>query len=201
MHYVRDHAVDLSRPRGVGLVASRFPVYKTASVAPQVDGPMQLQLMLKFVLLVAIANGTPVIAEKLLGRFLSYPLDMGKTFIDGRPIFGSSKTIRGIVVAVLAASASAPVLGVPWPTGFLIGVAAMAGDLASSFIKRRMGRPPSSRALGLDQIPESLLPALACKSLLALTVADVILIVALFSVGELVLSRLLFKLHIRDRPY
>jgi len=193
--------MDLSRPRGVGLVASRFPVYKTASVAPQVDGPMQLQLMLKFVLLLAIANGTPIIAEKLLGRFLSYPLDMGKTFIDGRPILGSSKTIRGIIVAVMAASACAPVLGVTWTIGSLVGVAAMAGDLASSFIKRRMGRPPSSRALGLDQIPESLLPALACKSLLALTVADVILVVALFSVGGFILSGLLFKMHIRDQPH
>ena len=162
---------------------------------------MQLHLILKFVLLLAIANGTPVIAEKLLGRFLSYPLDAGKTFIDGRPLLGSSKTIRGIVVAVLATSACAPVLGIAWTTGLLVGVAAMAGDLISSFIKRRMGRPPSSRALGLDQIPESLLPALACKGLLALTAADVIAIVALFSVGELILSRLLFKMHIRKEPY
>ena len=153
---------------------------------------MHLHLIFKFVLLLAIANGTPVIAEKLLGRFLSHPLDAGKNFIDSRPLFGSSKTIRGIVVAVMATSACAPVLGVAWTTGLVIGVAAMVGDLISSFIKRRMGRPPSSRAL---------LPALACMSRLGLAVADVILIVALFSVGELVLSRLLFKLHIRDRPY
>ena len=162
---------------------------------------MHLHLIFKFVLLLAIANGTPVMAEKLLGRFLSYPLDAGKTFIDGRPLFGSSKTIRGIVVAVMATSVCAPVLGVTWPTGSLIGVAAMAGDLISSFVKRRMGRPPSSRALGLDQIPKSLLPALACKSLLALTVVDVIVVVALFSVGDLILSRLLFKMHIRKEPY
>ena len=161
---------------------------------------MQLQLIFKFVLLLAVANGTPVIAERLLGRFLSYPLDAGKTFIDGRPLFGSSKTIRGIIVAVIAASACAPVFGVAWTTGFLIGLAAMAGDLVSSFVKRRIGYPPSSRALGLDQIPESLLPALACTSLLALTAADVILVVALFSVGELILSRLLFKMHIREQP-
>jgi CDP-diglyceride synthetase len=139
-----------------------FPSTKPC-VAPQVHGPMQLHLILKFVLLLAIANGTPVLAEKLLGRFLSYPLDAGKTFVDGRPLFGSSKTIRGIAIAVIATSACAPVLGITWPTGSLIGVAAMAGDLVSSFVKRRMGRPPSSRALGLDQIPESLLPALACK--------------------------------------
>jgi CDP-diglyceride synthetase len=162
---------------------------------------MQLDLILKFVLLLAIANGTPVMAEKLLGRFLSYPLDAGKTFVDGRPLFGPSKTIRGIVIAVIATSACAPVLGVPWPIGSLIAVTAMAGDLISSFTKRRMGRPASSRALGLDQIPESLLPALACTSLFALTVADVIVVVAVFSAGELLLSRLLFKMHIRKEPY
>ena len=140
-------------------------------------------------------------AEKLLGRFLSYPLDAGKTFNDGRRLFGCSKTIRGIIVAVMATSACAPVFGVEWTTGLVIGLAAMVGDLISSFIKRRMGRPPSSRALGLDQIPELLLPALACKSLLALTVVDVIVVVALFSAGDLILSRLLFKMHIRKEPY
>ncbi len=162
---------------------------------------MQLYPILKFVLLLAIAKGTPVMAEKLLGGFLSYPLDAGKTFVDGRRLFGCSKTIRGIIVAVMATSACAPVFGVAWTTGLVIGLAAMVGDLISSFIKRRMGRPPSSRALGLDQIPESLLPALACKSLLALTVADVIVVVALFSAGDLILSRLLFKMHIRKEPY
>jgi len=158
---------------------------------------MQLHLILEFVLLLAIANGTPVMAEKLLGRFLSRPLDAGKTFIDGRPLFGASKTIRGIIAAVIATSACAPVLGVTWTIGSLVAVAAMVGDLISSFIKRRMGRPPSSRTLGLDQIPESLLPALACKSLLALTAADVISVVALFSTGGLILSRFLFKMRIR----
>ena len=162
---------------------------------------MQLQLIFKFVLLLAIANGTPVTAERLLGRFLSYPLDAGMTFVDGRPLFGSSKTVRGIVVAVMAASACAPVIGVAWTTGLVIGLAAMGGDLVSSFLKRRMNYPPSRRVLGLDQIPESLLPALACMSLLPLTVVDVISAVALFLVGELMLSRLLFKMHIRKEPY
>ncbi len=162
---------------------------------------MQLELILKFVLLLVIANGTPVVAKRLLGRFLAYPLDAGTTFIDGRALLGSSKTIRGILVSVIATSVCAPVLGFVWTTGFIIGLAAMSGDLVSSFIKRRMGYPPSSRALGLDQIPESLLPALACKSLLALTFADVIFIVAVFTIGELIVSRLLYNIHLRDKPY
>jgi CDP-2,3-bis-(O-geranylgeranyl)-sn-glycerol synthase len=64
-----------------------------------------------------------------------------------------------------------------------------------------MGLPSSSRALGLDQVPEALLPALVCKSLLALTLVDIAVIVALFTLGEMLLSRLLFKLHVRDQPY
>jgi CDP-2,3-bis-(O-geranylgeranyl)-sn-glycerol synthase len=77
----------------------------------------------------------------------------------------------------------------------------MAGDLFSSFVKRRLGYVSSSRALGLDQIPESLLPGLICKSFLGLGFLDIIVVVALFSIGEIVLARLLFRMHIRDQPY
>jgi CDP-2,3-bis-(O-geranylgeranyl)-sn-glycerol synthase len=93
------------------------------------------------------------------------------------------------------------ILGFAWTTGLVLGLAAMAGDLISSFLKRRMGLRPSSMALGLDQIPESLLPALVSMNLMALTAGDVVVIVVLFFVGELVLSRLLYRVHLRDQPY
>jgi CDP-2,3-bis-(O-geranylgeranyl)-sn-glycerol synthase len=162
---------------------------------------VQFGLVMKFLVLLTMANGTPVIAKKLLGEFLSSPIDGGMALSDGRPLFGRSKTLRGIAVAVIATTLSAPVLGMAWTTGLLVGLAAMAGDLSSSFTKRRMGLPSGSRALGLDQIPEALLPALVCKSFLALTVVDIAMIVALFTVGEILLSRVLFKMHVRDQPY
>jgi hypothetical protein len=77
----------------------------------------------------------------------------------------------------------------------------MAGDLLASFLKRRLGLQPSSMALGLDQIPESLFPLLACCRMLSLTTLDVVVGTAIFFVSELVLSRVLFRLHVRDRPY
>jgi CDP-2,3-bis-(O-geranylgeranyl)-sn-glycerol synthase len=77
----------------------------------------------------------------------------------------------------------------------------MAGDLFSSFVKRRMGLAPSSRAVGLDQIPESLFPMLAGAGIYGLSVADVGLAVAIFFVGEVVVSRLLYRMRLRDRPY
>ncbi len=162
---------------------------------------MQSALIFQLMVLLAVANGTPVIAKKIFGDAFGSPLDGGSLLADGRPLFGSSKTLRGIVLAVLVAMACSALLGLGWKPGALLGGVAMAGDLFSSFVKRRLGLPPSSMALGLDQIPESLFPLLACRLLLPLTWLDIGVAVVLFFVGELVLSRILFKLHVRDRPY
>ena len=77
----------------------------------------------------------------------------------------------------------------------------MAGDLFSSFIKRRMKLPSSSKATGLDQIPESLFPALACQSRLGFSSTDILIIVALFFICERILSPLFYKLDIRQHPH
>ena len=162
---------------------------------------MQVFVILQLLILLMLANGTPVIAKKLLGDRYSYPLDGNLKFTDGRPLFGHSKTIRGVVLAVLVTTAGAPLIGLGWKIGLLVGSFAMAGDLISSFSKRRLNLPPSSRASGLDQVPESLFPLLACRNLLSLAAADIAVCVVMFFVGEVVLSRLLYALHLRDRPY
>ncbi len=77
----------------------------------------------------------------------------------------------------------------------------MTGDLVSSFTKRRMGLAPSSMAPGIDQVPESALPLLLLMDPLGLSALDLVLGVAVFWIGELVLSRLLFQIGMRDRPY
>jgi|SRR5579871_546584 len=162
---------------------------------------MQPWRIAELLILLALANGAPVIAKKIFRDRLSAPLDGGALFFDRRPVFGPSKTIRGVVLALGATALGAGLLGLGWQTGILVAGLAMAGDLLSSFIKRRLGRPASSRAIGLDQIPESLLPLLACRGLLLLSWADVLAVAVLFLVGELLLSRLLYKAHIRDQPY
>jgi len=162
---------------------------------------MHILPILQLMVLLTLANGAPVVAKKICGSRFALPLDCGRTFFDGRPVFGSSKTFRGIVVAVLAATAGAPLIGLDPIVGMTAGGAAMAGDLFSSFTKRRLHLPPSSQALGLDQIPESLLPLLACRDALSLTAVDIALGVGVFFLGELVLSRLLFRAHLRDEPY
>lgn len=152
-------------------------------------------------LLVLLANGSPLIARGLLGSALARPLDGGRRFIDGQPLFGSTKTLRGIASALLLTPLASLLLGLGWQLGLLIGLFAMLGDLTSSFIKRRLGMPSSSMALGLDQVPESLFPLLACRFLVDLPALQISLLVALFFISELGLSRLLYRLRLRKHPY
>jgi len=56
---------------------------------------MDVLLIVQLLALLVVANGTPVIVEKFLGKFLAFPIDGGATFADGKPVFGSSKTLRG----------------------------------------------------------------------------------------------------------
>jgi CDP-2,3-bis-(O-geranylgeranyl)-sn-glycerol synthase len=159
---------------------------------------MHWLLDLKLLLLIGIANGTPILLQKFFGSRFAFPVDGGRRLGDGQRLLGHSKSVRGVVTAVLAA---APLLGLGWAIGALVGATAMLGDMISSFAKRRMKLPPSSMALGLDQVPESLIPLLACAPFIGLAALDIACVVATFFVLELLLSKLLFRLHVRERPY
>lgn len=151
--------------------------------------------------LVGAANTAPLLLKKVLGDRFAWPLDGGVRFLDGEPLFGKSKTVRGLVIAVLAPALIAPLVGHQWQHGALMGAAAMAGDLLSSFCKRRLRRPPSSQALGLDQIPEVLLPLWVGRAWFDLSWLDIAIVLVLFVVLQLALSRLFFKLGLREEPY
>lgn len=162
---------------------------------------MQVLLLLQLLILLVVANGSAVAAKKLFRGTLARPLDGGALFVDGRPVFGPTKTIRGVVVSVLSTAISATLMGLGWRVGVLIATFAMAGDLFSSFVKRRLDLAPSSMAIGLDHIPESLFPLLASRLLLPLSILDVMAGATIFVVGALILSPLLFKLNLRDEPH
>ena len=162
---------------------------------------MNLPAALVLLLLLIVANGAPILAQRLLGDRLGLPLDGGLVLADGRRLLGRSKTVRGIVSALLLTPAAALVLGETLWLGAVIAVGAMLGDLLSSFLKRRLGLVPSSQALGLDQIPEALLPLLLVSRPLELQAPTIAGLVAAFVVLELLLSKLLYRLRIRTRPY
>jgi len=102
------------------------------------------------------ANGAPV----LLGG--GKPIDLGKNFLDGKPIFGSHKTYRGFILGLLigtlvgwAQETLAPNVGLPKGStllGFILSLGAMIGDLFGSFIKRRLNLKPGAPLPVSDQI-------------------------------------------------
>lgn len=160
-----------------------------------------LESPLKMLMLLVIANGVPILGKKIFGTAFSHRLDGGIRLRDGHPLFGPSKTFRGLVLSIVATALAAIPLGYDWIDGALISALSMLGDLASSFVKRRLGYPPSSMALGLDQIPESLIPLLIFKVRLGLSAWEIGGVVLAFILLDLLLSRLLFGMHLRDRPY
>jgi CDP-2,3-bis-(O-geranylgeranyl)-sn-glycerol synthase len=153
-------------------------------------------------LLVMVANGAPILLARLVrGRRRLQPVDFGYELLDGRPLFGRSKTWAGVLAATVSTSIFAVLLGLDWRLGFGAGMAAMLGDLSSSFLKRRMRIAPSGQAVVLDHVPEALLPALVLGYWLPLTAWEMLASVLLFFLLGQPLSSLLFRLGIRKKPY
>jgi hypothetical protein len=162
---------------------------------------MHYEVLAQVLMLLSLANGSPVIAKRIFGETYAAPVDGNVRFFDGRPLVGPSKTIRGIVISLAVTTLGAIALGLQFWLGLLVASTAMAGDLFSSFLKRRLHLSASSKATGLDQIPESLFPLLACRTELSLTALDIAIACVIFFVGQVLLSRLFFWLRLRDRPY
>lgn len=83
-------------------------------------------------------------------------MDGGRKLSDGKPIFGSHKTIRGVIVGILAGS----IIGLAESlvdhrlafAGFMIALGAVLGDLLGAFIKRRLSVEPGRAFPILDQL-------------------------------------------------
>ena len=158
-------------------------------------------LFVKLMLLLLIANGAPILSQRIMAKRYDFPVDGSLLFFDRQPILGKSKTWRGLISSLVLTSFAAVVLAISWQTGFIVACGAMSGDLLSSFIKRRLGIAPSDQALFLDQIPESLIPMLLVSSTFDLSLIEIVAMTLAFVMIELVLSKLLYRLKIRNRPY
>ncbi|MEM1587050.1 MAG: CDP-2,3-bis-(O-geranylgeranyl)-sn-glycerol synthase [Candidatus Bathyarchaeia archaeon] len=111
---------------------------------------------LYYILPAYCSNASPVLFGG--GR----PIDLGRKFVDGRPIFGQHKTYRGFISGVLIGTAVgwvqenlAPLAGLPPGStfsGFLLSLGALIGDLFGSFIKRRLGLRPGKMLPMVDQL-------------------------------------------------
>lgn len=123
---------------------------------------LEVAYALFFIFPAYVANAIPVV----LGGGL--PIDSGRKLPDGKPIFGSHKTIRGFAAGIIAgtltgaAQTAALELGALSDfaissqfnvgLGFVISFGALTGDLVHSFVKRRIGIAEGSPLPIADQI-------------------------------------------------
>ena len=96
------------------------------------------------------ANAAPLV----LGGGRAF--DGGRTLSDGQPIFGSHKTVRGVVAGIVVGTLIG--LGESFVdsrlafAGFMIAVGAVLGDLFGAFVKRRFKLRPGRSFPVLDQL-------------------------------------------------
>ena len=143
---------------------------------------MHLITVCELILLLVIANATPLLVGALPGRWRGTPLDGNLKLADGRPLLGPAKTVRGFASSILATGLAGPLFGLTLLQGAAFGLLAMLGDLLSSFIKRRLGIASSRSAPLLDQLPESLLPLLVMQPVLGMNNSEMLVAVLVFGI-------------------
>jgi CDP-2,3-bis-(O-geranylgeranyl)-sn-glycerol synthase len=96
------------------------------------------------------ANAIPVITGG--GR----PIDLGKKFSDGKPIFGKNKTSRGFLSGLAVGTAVGFMESLVFDYNILFGlflsIGALFGDLVGAFTKRRLGLAPGDLLPIVDQV-------------------------------------------------
>jgi len=126
-----------------------------------------------------LANMAPVLFQ--WAPFLNKPIDFKKS-LWGKRIFGDNKTWRGLIFGILTAIGTMQLQILIYPflkdlslidyqqvnsllMGLLLGGGALIGDLAKSFLKRRLNIEPGKSLIIADQI-DWILGALIFSSLI-----------------------------------
>lgn len=156
--------------------------------------------LLQLLFIIIIANGAPILARMLFNNHLNTAVDFGTKMADGNSIFGTSKTWRGVFATLLISPIAVLTFGYTAEIGILIAIGIISGDLFSSFVKRRLGMAPSSKAPLLDQIPESLIPALMMMHIFNLSLLSVLFLVFAFTVIDMIITYFLYHWRILRKP-
>jgi CDP-2,3-bis-(O-geranylgeranyl)-sn-glycerol synthase len=154
---------------------------------------------LKFIFPAYCANAVPVIAGG------GTPLDFGKDFLDGKPIFGKNKTFRGfffgLAIGVAVGLVECILFGYSLLFSVISPLGALAGDLAGAFLKRRLGIAPGGLLPIVDQIDFAVgailfsLPLAIMYWQLAITIIIVTAPIHLFT------NFLAYKLKLKNNPW
>lgn len=151
------------------------------------------------------ANAAPV----LFGG--GHAIDFGKKFVDGKPVFGQNKTIRGFIAGLLigmlvgwAQESLAPSVGLEKGSvllGFSISLGALIGDLAGSFIKRRLTLKPGAAFPISDQMDFVLAALLFSLPVKPPTISYAVIIIALTLPIHLLANVIAYLLRVKKTPW
>ncbi|MFQ6095709.1 MAG: CDP-2,3-bis-(O-geranylgeranyl)-sn-glycerol synthase [Candidatus Bathyarchaeia archaeon] len=139
------------------------------------------------------------------------PIDLGKKFIDGKPIFGRNKTVRGFIAGLLigvlvawAQESLAPNVGLEKGSvllGFYLSLGALIGDLTGSFIKRRLSLKPGAPFPISDQIDFVLVALLFSLPIKPPTISFAIIIIVLTLPIHLLANFIAYLLRLKKSPW
>jgi CDP-2,3-bis-(O-geranylgeranyl)-sn-glycerol synthase len=105
-----------------------------------------------------VANASPVAAKGFARGVRWHPIDGGRFFLDGKRILGDGKTVEGFLVGIAAGALTSLLVALFTRdaeyvyVGSCASVGALLGDMAGSFIKRRLGLERGAPAPLLDQL-------------------------------------------------
>ena len=156
---------------------------------------------LKFIFPAYCANAVPVIFGG------GAPMDFGKRFIDGRPILGKNKTLlgffSGLIVGTAVGLLESTVFGYPIVFGLIISLGALFGDLAGSFLKRRLRFQPGDLLPVLDQIDFIIGSILFCMLFCSrmLSFGMVVLVLVLTPPIHLLTNYVAYRFGLKSNPW
>jgi len=168
-----------------------------------------------------VANAAPILAAKLpYSRDLNAPLDFGKE-INGKRIFGSHKTWRGVISGILAATlvvwAQKMILDNNNPgfisghpsdylslnafyLGFLFGFGALVGDAIKSFIKRQLDIDAGKPWFPFDQLDYIIGGCLLAAVAVRLNAPEYLVVILVWFLLHLIFSYAGYLLKLKSTP-
>jgi CDP-2,3-bis-(O-geranylgeranyl)-sn-glycerol synthase len=156
---------------------------------------------LKFIFPAYCANAVPVIVGG------GPPLDLGKKFLDGKPIFGKNKTLRGFFVGLAVGVAvglieiESGLFDYPPLFSVLSPLGALMGDLAGAFLKRRLGIAPGGLLPIVDQIDFVVGAILFSLPLTMMYWELAIAVITITPPVHLLTNFLAYKLKLKNNPW
>ena len=157
---------------------------------------------LKFIFPAYCANAVPVLAGG------GQPMDFGRRFFDGKPVFGKNKTFRGFFFGLAVGSGvglleSMVFQGYPVAFGLLLSLGALLGDLTGAFVKRRLGIAPGGLLPVIDQV-DFMLGAVLFSLPLSLQVMswELVLVVLVITIPLHLLTNFgAYRLKLKSNPW